>query len=529
MKSRFNIRFREISIAAIILLIVAMMIVPLAPWMMDLLISFNLCVSMLIFSLALFQKNPLRFSSFPSVLLMATLYRLALNISSTRLILTRADAGRIIGGFGGFIVGGDIIVGAVIFGVILMVLFLVITRGAERVAEVAARFTLDALPGMQLAIETDLRSRTISPRELTLRREALERRSMYYGSLDGAMKFVRGDAVAALVITVINVVGGTLIGVLRKNMSITDALDVYGRLTVGDGLVSMIPALLISTAAGLLVTRVAQGSGGENGADADGVELFSVPQALIAAAAMMLLLAIVPGLPVWPFLSAAALLAILVLVQKRVWSASPAAVASPSSMRIDSGIPLDRMQALLDDVAVHHPVLVREAVWNRISLSSLADIVAELREEGISEQHLPVILEALAREKVVDDIDDMMVRLRQRLAPLITETICGNASPVKVITMDIQTEQLLQTSVVTTSAGKRMSLQPDLLAELTSALTSLSEAIPTSDLPHVLLVAPPLRRPLQQLLGSAAGKVRILGHGELMPSVAVDVCSEMSL
>ena len=513
----------------LILLIVAMMIVPLAPWMMDVLISFNLGVSMLIFSLALFQKNPLQFTAFPSVLLMATLYRLALNISSTRLILTRADAGEIIGGFGGFIVGGDIIVGAVIFGVILMVLFLVITKGAERVAEVAARFTLDALPGMQLAIETDLRSKTISPREVTLRRETLEKRSMYYGSLDGAMKFVRGDAIAALVITATNVLGGTLIGVLRKDMSIADALDVYGRLTVGDGLVTMIPALLISTAAGLLVTRVAQGYGNGTADDSHGIALFSVPQALYAAAAMLLVLAAAPGLPAWPFVVAAVCLLGIALVRSRTRIKAAGESDGKRHLSTESSVSLDEMQTLLDNVARYHPVLVREAVWGRISLSQLADLLADLKADGVSQQHLPEILEALAREKVVDDIDDMLIRIRRRLAPLITRTISGNdvnssaPAPLRVVTIDLETEQMLQTSMVATSSGKRLVLPPDLLDDLKSAL----QGIPDSDPPALLLVAPVLRRPLQRLLQTFCS-VRVVGHEEMTAS-SVEVCAELSL
>ncbi len=526
MKSGIKKGFREILLAAVIMLIVGMMIIPLSPWLMDLLISFNLAISMLIFALALFQKNPLKFSAFPTVLLLATLYRLALNISSTRLILTRADAGQIIGGFGGFIVGGDIIVGAVIFGVILMVLFLVITKGAERVAEVAARFTLDALPGMQLAIETDLRSKTISPRELSRRREELESRSMYYGSLDGAMKFVRGDAVAALVITVINVAGGTLIGVLRKDMALMDSLNLYGRLTVGDGLVTMIPALLISTAAGLLVTRVAQGHADEGLASQIGSELFSVPQAMVAAAAMMILLSIAPGLPAWPFLIAATALVASVLTGRlQARKQSGKGPARNTSLSSASSISLDEMQQLLDNASEQYPVLVREAVWNRISLPFLADIVAELRDDGIDERQLPTVLEALARETVVDDVDDMLMRIRKRLAPLISQTVAADASPLPVATMDMETEQMLQNSIVSTAGGKRMVLDPAFLSELLDALEPLRHA----DGDGILMVGAALRRPLQRLLRESRCGIRVIGHGELVASLAIDIRMELSL
>ncbi|MDD5309391.1 MAG: flagellar biosynthesis protein FlhA [Deltaproteobacteria bacterium] len=291
----------DIAIAALVVGVVAMMIVPLTPPLIDLLISVNICISVLVLALALFIRQPLSFSALPTVLLVATLYRLALNVASTRLILLKADAGRIIFAFGGFVVGGDILVGAVIFGILAMVLFLVITKGAERVAEVAARFTLDALPGMQLAIDGDLRAGAVSVAEAARRRAELDRESHYYGALDGAMKFVRGDAIASLVIIVVNIAGGLAVGVLRRGMGAAEALDTYGRLTVGDGLVTMIPALLVSTAAGLLVTRVGQGSGDRRLGEEIVRQVTSEPRAMAAAGALMLLLALAPGLPAWPF------------------------------------------------------------------------------------------------------------------------------------------------------------------------------------------------------------------------------------
>jgi flagellar biosynthesis component FlhA len=316
---RFGLKGRlfDFGLAAVVIAVVVMMVVPLTPWLLDLLISLNLGVSILVLTLALFIRRPLSFAAFPTLLLIATLYRLALNVSSTRLILLHADAGKIIGGFGGFVVGGDILVGAVIFGILAMVLFLVITKGAERVAEVAARFTLDALPGMQLAIDSDVRSGAISAMEASKQRSELDRRSRYYGALDGAMKFVRGDAIAGLVIIAVNIVGGIAVGTLRHGLSIGEALSTYGRLTVGDGLVTMIPALLVSTAAGLLVTRVGQGSEpGRLGAQL-GHQLVSEPRALGVAAVLMVVLAIIPEFPAWPFILIGAIFAITSVVQLR--------------------------------------------------------------------------------------------------------------------------------------------------------------------------------------------------------------------
>ncbi|MCP4675765.1 MAG: FHIPEP family type III secretion protein [Deltaproteobacteria bacterium] len=310
-------RLFEFGLAAAVIAVVVMMIVPLTPWLLDLLISVNIAISVLVLCLALFVRQPLAFNAFPTLLLVATLYRLALNVSSTRLILLKANAGQIIGGFGGFVVGGDILVGAVIFGILAMVLFLVITKGAERVAEVAARFTLDALPGMQLAIDSELRTSAISSIEARRSRRKLDDQSRYYGALDGAMKFVRGDAIASLVIVGVNIAGGLAVGMLRHDMSIGAALDTYGRLTIGDGLVTMIPALLVSTAAGLLVTRVGQGSAEGRLGQQLGRQLVTEPRALAAASSMLLVLAVIPGLPAWPFILLGGILGVLAATQFR--------------------------------------------------------------------------------------------------------------------------------------------------------------------------------------------------------------------
>ena len=302
-------RLGDFSIGAAILAVVVMMVVPLTPWLIDLLITVSLGCAVLLLALSLFIAKPLSFTVFPTLLLVATLFRLALNISSTRLILIQADAGRVIAAFGGYIVGGDILIGAVIFGILAMVLFLVITKGAERVAEVAARFSLDALPGMQLAIDSDLRLGAVSQAEAASRRAELDEQSRYFGALDGAMKFVRGDAVAGLVIIAVNIAGGILVGTLRHGLTIAQAVNTYGRLTVGDGLVSMIPALLISTAAGLLVTRVGEGGREFRLGEQVRRQTLAEPRALAVAATLLIALAFVRGLPPWPFLALGALFA----------------------------------------------------------------------------------------------------------------------------------------------------------------------------------------------------------------------------
>jgi type III secretion protein V len=298
----------EVALAAVVVLTVGMMIVPLPTWLLDVLIATNLSLGLLLLSTALFVREALRFGAFPTILLVTTLYRLALNVSSTRLILLQADAGEVIEAFGEFVVQGNYAVGAVVFLILTLIQLVVVARGAERVAEVGARFTLDAMPGKQLAIDADLRAGLLDAEGAAARRRSLERESQFYGAMDGAMKFVKGDAIAALVILAINLLGGLAVGVLMRDMELGRALRVYGLLTIGDGLVSQIPALLISTAAGLVVTRVAsEDEHGTLGRDI-GAQIFGDWRALAVASVFAALLSAVPGLPALPFAVLAALL-----------------------------------------------------------------------------------------------------------------------------------------------------------------------------------------------------------------------------
>lgn len=239
----------DVIVSIGVICIIVMMIVPLPEMVLDLLLAFNITISVVIILITMFTTNVLQLSVFPSLLLITTLFRLALNISSTRLILSEAKAGAIIDAFGEFVIGGNYVVGIIIFLILIVINFMVITAGSGRVAEVSARFTLDAMPGKQMSIDADLNSGLIDEREAIKRREDLQAEADIYGAMDGASKFVKGDATAGLIITAINIIGGIIIGVLQKDMSIVDAAQTYVRLTVGDGLVSQIPALLISTAA----------------------------------------------------------------------------------------------------------------------------------------------------------------------------------------------------------------------------------------------------------------------------------------
>jgi type III secretion protein V len=292
----------DIILALMVASIVAMLIIPLPNFLLDGLIAANIAVSLIVLLVALFAAKALDVSSFPTLLLITTLFRLGINVSTTRGILQHGEAGEVVTAFGKFVVGGDLVVGMVIFLVITLVQFLVIAKGAERVAEVGARFTLDAMPGKQMSIDAACRSGAISEEEAQDKRDELQRASQMFGNMDGAMKFVKGDAIAGLVITAINIVAGIIIGILRMDMSAAEAADVFCVLSVGDGLVAQISALLITLAAGILVTRVEAKDKTENLGFSIKREILGNSKVLNIGAALMIVLALVPGLPAIPFL-----------------------------------------------------------------------------------------------------------------------------------------------------------------------------------------------------------------------------------
>jgi flagellar biosynthesis protein FlhA len=297
-------RYGDVAVAVIIILSVVMMIVPVSAEFLSFLLIINITVSLLILLVSLFIQESLEFSVFPTLLLIMTLFRLCLNVSTTRLILLHAYAGEVVQKFGGFVIGGNPVVGFIIFIILIVIQFIVITRGAERVSEVAARFTLDAMPGKQMSIDADLNAGLITENEARQRRRQIQMEADFYGAMDGASKFVRGDAIAALVIVVINILGGFLVGMLQKGMSFQQALETYTVLTVGDGLVTQIPALLVSTSAGIIVTRPAV----ESSFGLDLLrQLLQYPKALLIAGGILVLLAVF-GLPFLPILIVTGLL-----------------------------------------------------------------------------------------------------------------------------------------------------------------------------------------------------------------------------
>ncbi|HEV09300.1 MAG TPA: flagellar biosynthesis protein FlhA, partial [Sulfurihydrogenibium azorense] len=317
-------QYSDAIIVVLILVILASLVLPIPPFLLDILLTFSITFSMLILMATVYVESPLKFSSFPSILLMATLLRLSLNVASTRRILLHGHegpdaAGHVIQAFGQFVVGGSYVVGLIVFLILVIINFIVITKGTERISEVAARFTLDAMPGKQMSIDADLNSGLIDEKEAQRRRQEVQREADFYGAMDGATKFIRGDAVAGIIITFINIIGGIIIGMVQKGMDFQTALQNFTILTIGDGLVSQIPALITSTAAGLMVTRAASEMN-------LGKEIFSqltgYPKALFMAAGAIFVMGIIPGMPTLPFLilsaivGAAAYMMTLVLKEK---------------------------------------------------------------------------------------------------------------------------------------------------------------------------------------------------------------------
>ncbi len=293
----------DLLVAFGLIAVLIFMIIPLPSFLLDMSLATSLALSLLILLSALYANKALDFSVFPTLLLVTTLFRLSLNIASTRLILSQghtgtAAAGHLIEAFGGFVVGDNYVIGFIVFMILIVINFVVITKGSGRVAEVAARFTLDALPGKQMSIDADLNAGLINEDEARRRRKEIEQEADFYGAMDGASKFVRGDAIAGIVITAINIVGGLLIGVLQKNLDVATAAQYYTKLTIGDGLISQIPALIISTAAGTIVTR---SSSGKSMGNEMARQLFLNPRSVYIASAVLLMLGLIPKLPFFPF------------------------------------------------------------------------------------------------------------------------------------------------------------------------------------------------------------------------------------
>jgi type III secretion protein V len=310
-------RYADIGLAFIVVLVVGLMIIPLPTFFLDILLTCNIAISLTLVLIAIYMPSALHLSAYPSILLVTTLFRLALNVSSTRLILLYGDAGEVITSFGNFVVAGNMVVGGIIFLILMLINFIVIAKGSERVSEVAARFTLDAMPGKQMSIDADMRAGAIEMDEGRRRRRDLERESQLFGAMDGAMKFVKGDSIAGIIITVINVIGGIIIGVTMGGLTASEAAGKYAMLTIGDGLVSAIPSLLISVSAGIIVTRVSPEVEGSNLGSDIGTQLLANHKPYFIISILLVLLGLVPGLPKIPFFILSALTGFLAYSLKK--------------------------------------------------------------------------------------------------------------------------------------------------------------------------------------------------------------------
>ncbi|MFZ5846934.1 MAG: flagellar biosynthesis protein FlhA, partial [Actinomycetota bacterium] len=342
----------QIGVPIAVVAVVVMLVVPLPALVLDMLIAMNITVALLILMTAMFVNKPLDFAVFPAIILVATLFRLALNVSATRLVLLDGYAGKVIDTFGHFVIGGSLIVGIIVFAILVVIQFVVITNGAGRVAEVGARFTLDAMPGKQMAIDADLNAGLIDDDEARRRRAEVAAEADFYGAMDGASKFVKGDAIAAIIITLVNLLGGFTVGVLQKGMTFSDAVHTYSLLTIGDGLVSQIPALLLSVATGIIVTRSA--SDGDIGSDVMAqMTRNRMPLRLAAGAAVVLLL--IPGMPKLPFLIAGGAVFWLSLRAPKPLDEEAAALeAAEAAQALEAGNAPhpDSLEALVEEIRV---------------------------------------------------------------------------------------------------------------------------------------------------------------------------------
>ena len=393
----------DVVLAIVMAMIIGAMIVPLPSWLLDVGLAINLAAAVALLVAAIYAKDALKVATFPTLLLITTLFRLAMNVSSTRLALSEGHAGEIIQAFGEFVVRGDYVVGAVIFSILTLVQFLVVTKGAERVAEVSARFTLDAMPGKQMSIDADLRAGAITQDQARSRRRSLERESQLFGSMDGAMKFVKGDVIAGLVITFINLLGGIVIGVLQNGMTAADAASTYALIAIGDGLVSQIPSLAIAVAAGIVVTRVASEKEEDSLGTDIGAQFFGQHKALFVVAGLCVAFAAMPGMPHFTFLFIAALAVLVGLGLRRLRAAEAAAPARKPNDRVAPAAQPSKVDEQLHAVA---PLL----------LDLAADLTPLIEEDGQAFVH--VDLNAV-RERLFQDLGVRVPAFRVRTgAPL---------------------------------------------------------------------------------------------------------------
>ncbi|EFN3894702.1 flagellar biosynthesis protein FlhA [Escherichia coli] len=529
----------------LILLILSMMVLPLPAFILDLLFTFNIALSIMVLLVAMFTQRTLEFAAFPTILLFTTLLRLALNVASTRIILMEghtgaAAAGKVVEAFGHFLVGGNFAIGIVVFVILVIINFMVITKGAGRIAEVGARFVLDGMPGKQMAIDADLNAGLIGEDEAKKRRSEVTQEADFYGSMDGASKFVRGDAIAGILIMVINVVGGLLVGVLQHGMSMGHAAESYTLLTIGDGLVAQIPALVISTAAGVIVTRVSTDQDvGEQMVN----QLFSNPSVMLLSAAVLGLLGLVPGMPNLVFLLfTAGLLGLAWWIRGREQKApaepKPVKMAENNSVveatwndvqledslgmevgyrlipMVDfqqDGELLGRIRSIRKKFAQEMPKLTEDLVPGVVTLTTLHKVLQNLLDEKVPIRDMRTILETLAEHAPIQsDPHELTAVVRVALGRAITQQWFPGKDEVHVIGLDTPLERLLL-QALQGGGGLEPGLADRLLAQTQEAL-SRQEMLGA---PPVLLVNHALRPLLSRFLRRSLPQLVVLSNLEL--------------
>ena len=575
-------RWPELAIAAVVIAVIVMLIVPLPRPLLDGLLAFNIAVAVALLMASLFTRRPVTFVSFPTLLVVTTLFRVGLEVSTTRLILADADAGRVVAAFGSSVVAGSFVVGIVVFAVITIVQLIVVSRGAERVAEVAARFALDAMPGKQMAIDAEVRAGAIDAETARGRRGELERESQLYGAMDGAMRFVKGDAIAAIIIVVINLVGGLVIGIGSRGMSAGDAVKTYSLLSIGAGLVAQIPSLLVAVASGMLVTRVAS-----TGDRALGEDLPAQLDArvLVAAAVLLVGLSLVPGLPLVPFLVLGLVAGVaaffvrpravetldepgadtvrgpritlhttqrpdLAAVRESVRAQTgivlpPLAIklANETSLSIDGTpvawftedklaeelvrlvpelITVDRTAALVDAAAAHSPVLVREVVPRIIAMPALAEVLRQLAREGVPLHDITPILEGIALVPATKDTAQLVEQLRPHLRRQITARWAPRGQ-LAVYTVDAMIEDAVRGAIDRREGVQVLALEPAIAQDIVAAVRN---KVGTTG---VVLASGDVRRHLRSLIEPELPGVAILAAHELAPGTNVTTAGRIDV
>jgi type III secretion protein V len=575
----------DLALGAFVVAIVAMMIVPLPTFVLDILISANICLSVILLMVGVYASSAMRITAFPTMLLLATLFRLGLNITSARLILAQADAGEVIRAFGTAVVKGSLVVGVIVFVIITIVQYVVIARGAERVAEVAARFTLDAMPGKQMAIDADMRAGTIDPAEAQRQRKTLSREAQLYGAMDGAMRFVKGDAIAGMLILVVCIGGGVVVGVAQRGLSLDEAFRVYALLTIGDGLVSQIPALVTSTAAGLVVTRVASEDEDTHLGQEISAQVLAHPRAIGMTAAMLFLLSLVPGLPKLPFWILAAVAGAVAwgVAASRRRSARARSVDAPSAvLRVEtdgavadlesdlgrwlgvqlpvattprgaagwrlrvSAVPvaegtepealaaalrrhahealgIQEVQGLLDALAAEQPALVREVVPRTIALPTLTEVLRRLLAEGVPIRDLRTILGALAGA-ADKDADALTERARAALRRAITYQLTDGKGVLSALVLDGLVSDAIGDGVVRGGNGTQLALEPDLARDI---LTAVARA--TAGGARVLVTSSRIRRFARALVADRFPDLQVVSYDELLPEIQIEPAGRVTV